>query len=280
MASSSPVLSLAGKTAVVTGGSQGIGRAISVLLAKQGANVVVNFSSNAEKAKEAVAAIQGEKHAGKAVAVQGDVSKGSDVVALFDKAEEAFGKVHIVVNCAGILLSNYPSIVDTTEAEWDKTQAVNSKGAFLVSREAARRIPANAGGRIVNITTTLVSTTSPGFAAYSASKAAVECLTKTLAKELRGKQITANCVAPGATETDMFFTGKAEAQIQASINASPFERLGKPDDIATVVLFVVSKEGEWLNAQVIRANGGTASASWERELFEGLRIDFLNEHAL
>jgi 3-oxoacyl-[acyl-carrier protein] reductase len=261
MASPSSVLSLAGKTAVVTGGSQGIGRAISVLLATQGANVVVNFSSNAEKAKEAVAAIRGEKHAGKAVAVQGDVSKGSDVVALFDKAEEAFGKVHIVVNCAGILLSNLPNVADTTEAEWDKTQAVNSKGAFLVSREAARRIPANAGGRIVNITTTVVSTLLPGYAAYSSSKAAVETLTKTLAKELRGKQITANCVAPGPVGTDLFFAGKTEAQIQMFSKASPLERLGQPDDIASIVLFLVSKEGEWLNAQVIRANGGIASAS-------------------
>ncbi|KAG0588417.1 hypothetical protein KC19_2G241200 [Ceratodon purpureus] len=257
----SSMLSLVGKTAVVTGGSKGIGRGISILLAKQGANVVVNFSSDVEKANEVVAAIRGEEKAGKVIAVQGNVGKASDVVALFDKAEEEFGKVHIVVNSAGVLLSNYPSLADTTEEEWDRIMGVNLKGAFLVSREAAKRIPENAGGRIVNITTTLVSTAFPGYAAYSASKAAVECFTKTLAKELRGKQITANCVAPGAVATDLFYAGKTEEQVQMNVKASPLERLGEPQDIASVVLFVVSNEGFWLNAQVIRANGGTASAS-------------------
>jgi 3-oxoacyl-[acyl-carrier protein] reductase len=234
-------LSLAGKTAVVTGGSQGIGRAISLLLAKHGANVVVNFSRNVEKANE--------------------VSKASAVKALFDKAEESFGKIHIVVNYAGIILTNFPSLAETTEEEWDWVAAVNTKGAFLVSREAAKRIPPGGGGRIVNITTTLVATTLPGNAAYTASNAAVESFTKTLAKELRGKQITANCVAPGATATDAFFAGRSAAMIETSVKMSPLERLGEPSDIANVVLFVVSDEGEWLNAQVIRPNGGTASAS-------------------
>jgi 3-oxoacyl-[acyl-carrier protein] reductase len=253
-------LSLAGKTAVVTGGSQGIGRAISLLLAKHGANVVVNFSRNVEKANEVVAEIElGAK--GKAVAVQADVSKASAVKALFDKAEESFGKIHIVVNSAGIILTNFPSLAETTEEEWDWVAAVNTKGAFLVSREAAKRIPPGGGGRIVNITTTLVATTLPGNAAYTASNAAVESFTKTLAKELRGKQITANCVAPGATATDAFFAGRSAAMIETSVKMSPLERLGEPSDIANVVLFVVSDEGEWLNAQVIRSNGGTASAS-------------------
>ena len=258
---SKAVLSLAGKTAVVTGGSQGIGREISITLAKHGANVVVNFSSNVEKANETIAAIEGEKGAGKAIVVQGNVSKASDVQALFDKAEEAFGKIHIVVNCAGVGLSNYPHVLSTTEEDWDKIMAVNLRGAFLVSKEAAKRIPPNAGGRIVNISTSLVGNCLPGYAAYTASKAAVEAFTITLAKELRGKQITANCVAPGAVATELFFAGKTEAMVQTNVKASPLERLGEPQDIARVVLFIVSNEGEWLNAQVIRVNGGTVSAT-------------------
>lgn len=254
----SDVLSLAGKTAVVTGGSQGIGRGISLLLAKHGANVVVNFSSNVDKANEVLAAVEREKLAGKAIVVQANVSKASEVAALFDKAEAAFGAVHIVVNSAGVVLSNCPSLAHTTEEEWDNVQAVNLKGAFLVSREAAKRIPPNAGGRIVNITSTLATSVLPGYAAYSASKAAVECFTKTLAMELRGKQITANCVAPGAVATDLFFAGKSEALVRAISKVSPLERLGEPQDIATVVLFVVSNEGQWVNAQVLRVNGGSA----------------------
>jgi 3-oxoacyl-[acyl-carrier protein] reductase len=176
-------LSLAGKTAVVTGGSEGIGRAISLLLAKHGTNVVVNFSRNVEKANEVVAKIElGAK--GKAVAVQVDVSKASAVKALFDKAEESFGKIHIIVNSVGIILTNFLSLAETTEEEWDWVAAVNTKGSFLVSREAAKRIPPGGGGRIVNIMTALVATTLSGNAAYTASNATVESFTKTLAQEL------------------------------------------------------------------------------------------------
>ncbi|KAG0570860.1 hypothetical protein M758_6G185200 [Ceratodon purpureus] len=253
------MLSLAGKTAVVTGGSQGIGREISLLLAKQGAKVVVNYASSAGKANEIVAEIEAGK--GTAIAVQADVSKGGSVKALFDAAEAAFGKVHIVVNCAGVILSNYPALANTTEDEWDNIYSVNTKGAFLVSREAANRIPPASGGRIVNITTSVVSSLIPNYAAYASSKAAVECFTLILAKELRGKQITANCVSPGPVATEFFLKGKTEAMIESFKKVPPLERLGEPMDIATVVLFVVSNEGSWLNAQVIRANGGSASAS-------------------
>ena len=252
------LLSLAGKTAVVTGGSQGIGREVSILFAKQGAKVVVNYSSNADKAKEVVTEIEAAK--GKAIAVQADVSKESSVKALFDKAEEAFGKIHIVVNCAGTILTNYPTLDNTTEEEWERIYSVNTKGAFLVSKEAANRIPPGSGGRIVNITTSIVSTLVPGYAAYASSKAAVECFTLILAKELRGKQITANCVSPGPVATEFFYKGKTEALIESFKKAGPLERLGKPEDISTVVLFVCSDEGSWLDAQVIRANGGIASS--------------------
>jgi len=252
------LLSLSGKTAIVTGGSQGMGRDISILFGKQGASVVVNYASNEAKAKEVVAIIEGSK--GKAIAVKADVSKGVDVKALFDQSEAAFGAPHIVVNCAGTILSDLPSVVNTTEEEWDKVYSVNTKGTFLVSKEAASRIPPASGGRIVNISTSVVSMLLPNYAAYGSSKAAVETFTLILAKELRGKQITANCVAPGPVATDFFLKGKKEAEIEMMKKMAPLERLGEPEDIASIVLFVVSSEGGWINAQVIRANGGSSSA--------------------
>jgi len=252
------MLSLTGKTAIVTGGSQGIGRDIALLLAKQGAKVVVNYASNDAKAEEALAAIEAAN--GTALLVKADVSKESDVKTLFDKAQAAFGPPHIVINSAGTMLATYPPLIDTTVEEWDHTYGVNTRGAFLVSKEAATRIPPASGGRIVNITTTIVSTLMPGYAAYASSKAAVETFTLILAKELRGKQITANCVSPGPVATDFFFKGKTEETIAMFKKMPPLERMGEPGDIANVVLFVVSEEGGWLNAQVIRANGGIASA--------------------
>lgn len=258
----SPILNLAGKTAIVTGGSQGIGRAISLALAKQGAKVVVNYSSNEKAAEEAVDLITKETGGeGNAIAVQGDVSSEAAMKTLFDKASEAFGKIHIVVNSAGMTLSNLPTVVNTSEAEWEKVFNVNTKGAFLVSKEAANRVQTGGGGRIVNVTTTVCATFLPGYAAYAASKAAVETFTKILAKELKGKRITCNCVAPGPVATKLFFAGKTEAMIENMSKMAPMERLGEPEDIARVVLFVVSDEGEWLNAQVIRANGGLAPST-------------------
>lgn len=248
---------LEGKTAVVTGGSQGIGRQISLDFAKQGASVVVNYSSNKQKADEVVSQIESEH--GKAIAVQGDVSSASAIKSLFDKAEETFGKVHIVVNCAGTLPHNYPTVATTSEEDWERVYAVNTKGTFLASKEAALRIPPGGGGRIVNISTTLVATLLPGYAAYASSKAAVETFTKILAKELRGTKITANCVAPGPVATDLFFRGKTEALIETLSKKAPLERLGEPEDIAAVVSFIVSPQGEWINGQVIRVNGGLAA---------------------
>lgn len=258
----SPILNLAGKTAIVTGGSQGIGRAISLAFAKRGAKVVLNYSSNAKAAEEAIDLITKETgREGNAIAVQADVSSEAAVKALFDKANEAFGAIHIVVNSAGMAFGHYPSLVNTTEAEWEKIFNVNTKGAFLVSREAANRVQSGGGGRILNITTTLCATLMPGYAAYAASKAAVETFTKIMAKELKGKRITCNCVAPGPVATELFFQGKTEAMIENIGKTNPLERLGKPEDIANTVLFIVSDEGEWLNAQVIRANGGLAPST-------------------
>jgi len=153
---------------------------------------------------------------------------------------------------------SYPPLVNTTAEEWDHIFSVNTKGMFLCSKEGALRIPSNADGRIINITTTIVAANTPGYSCYAASKAAVETFTMILAKELRGRQITANCVAPGPVATEFFYRGKSKEMIEQQSSAPPLERIGQPKEIADVVLFVASKEGGWLNAQVIRANGGLA----------------------
>ncbi|CAM6117722.1 unnamed protein product [Calypogeia fissa] len=244
---------LKGKVALVTGGSRGIGREIALALAGDGASVVLNYAGNEAAANEAVGLIKAL--GAKVIAVKGDVSKEADVVATFDKAVEAFGAVHIVMHMAGILLDNYPLIVNTTEEEWDRTFMINAKGAFLVCKEAAKRL--GPGGRIVATSTSVVGTLMPRYAAYSSSKGAVEVLAKTLAKELRGKRITVNCIAPGPVATEMFYKGKSQEQIDFMTKQPPLERLGEPRDISALALFLASDASEWVNGQVIRANGGT-----------------------
>ncbi|CAM6126639.1 unnamed protein product [Calypogeia fissa] len=244
---------LKGKVALVTGGSRGIGREIALALAGDGASVVLNYAGNEAAANEAVGLIKAT--GAKAIAVKGDVSKEADVVATFDKAVEAFGAVHIVMHMAGVLLDNYPLIVNTTEEEWDRTFTVNAKGAFLVCKEAAKRL--GPGGRIVATSSSLVGTLMPRYGAYSSSKGAVEVLAKTLAKELRGRRITVNCIAPGPVATEMFYKGKSQEQIDVLTKQPPLERLGEPKDIAALAVFLASDASEWVNGQVIRANGGT-----------------------
>lgn len=254
----SSVLSLRNKVAVVTGGSDGIGREIVLTFTRQGANVVFTYLSNEQKAKQ----LESEVEHGKAIAVKTDVSIESEVKSLFDRAEQAYGHIHIVVNNAGVNLhwgpEAYPPLINTSVEDWDHVFAVNTRGMFLCSKEAGLRIPSNSDGRIVNITTTIVAANTPGYSCYAASKAAVETFTKILAKELRGRQITANCVAPGPVATEFFWRGKSKEMIEQQCSAPPLERIGQPKEIADIVLFVASKEGQWLNAQVIRANGGLA----------------------
>ncbi|CAM6116213.1 unnamed protein product [Calypogeia fissa] len=244
---------LKGKVALVTGGSRGIGKEISIALASDGAAVVVNYAGNDSAATETVGLITST--GAKAIAVKGDISKSADVIAAFDKAVQTFGAVNIVVHVAGIGLDNYPSIVDTTEAEWDRIFATNAKGTFLVTKEAAKRL--GPGGRIITTSSSLTGFIRPGYGAYTATKAAVEVLTKTLAKELKGKRITVNCIAPGPVATEMFFQGKTQQVIDMMAKEPPLERLGEPKDIAAVIQFLASGESEWVNGQVIRINGGT-----------------------
>ncbi|XP_073005281.1 NADPH-dependent aldehyde reductase-like protein, chloroplastic [Typha latifolia] len=250
-------LPLAGRTAIVTGASRGIGRGIAAHLSSLGADLILGYSSNSAQADLLAADLNSSSSHVRAVSVKADVSDPAGVRTLFDRAESSFGRpAHILVACAGVLDPSYPSIADTDLEAWDSTFAVNARGAFLCCREAARRLERGGGGRIVAVTSTLVETATPGYGAYTASKAAVEAMVRTLAKELKGTRITANCVAPGAVATDMFFAGKSEEKVKKIAAGCAMGRIGETKDIAPVVGLVCKDEGEWVNGQVIRVNGG------------------------
>lgn len=238
------------RTAVVTGGSRGIGRAVSLQLARDGAAVVVNYARDTVAAEEAVSAITAA--GGRAVTARADVADEHAVAALFDRAEQEFGGVDVVVNCAGRLALS--PIADLDLAVLDAVHRTNIRGTFVVAQQAARRL--RAGGSFVAFSTSVVGTQFPAYGAYAASKAAVESITLILARELRGRDITVNTVAPGPTATDLFLEGKTPEQIDRLAKSPPLERLGTPEDIAGVVAFLTSPAGHWVNGQILRANGG------------------------
>ncbi|MDV7213363.1 SDR family oxidoreductase [Azotobacter beijerinckii] len=194
-------------------------------------------------------------HAGaSAIAVKADVSKVEDVRGLFATVEEKLGKIDVLVNNAGILKTM--PLAQTSDELFEQTFAINTQGVFNTLREAAARL--NDGGRIINLSSTTLALNLPGYAVYNGTKAAVEAFTRVFAKELRGRRITVNAVAPGPVATDLFLNGKTEEQIQTFAKMPPLERLGQPDDIAGVVAFLAGKDGAWVNGQVLRANGGVA----------------------
>lgn len=240
------------QVAIVTGASRGIGAAIAQRLAEDGYRIVVNYAANAAEAQRVVATLHATGHT--AIAVQADVSKADEVRAMFDTAERELGRVDVLVNNAGVLKTM--TLADTSDALFEQTFGVNVQGTFNTLREAARRM--NDGGRIVNFSTTVLAMKLPGYAVYSASKAAVEALGGVFAKELRGRRIRVNTVAPGPVATELFFTGKTQEQVDHFAKLPPLERLGEPGDIARIVSFLVSEESGWVNGQVLRANGGTA----------------------
>jgi 3-oxoacyl-[acyl-carrier protein] reductase len=239
------------KVALVTGASRGIGRTIALKLASDGYGVVVNYASDAEKADEVVAEIKRQQ--GRAISVRADVSCATDVKQLFDSTLKEFGRLDVVVNNAGVIL--YKPVAQTSEEEFDRVMDINVKGTFLVCREAANRM--NEGGRIINFSSSTTAMMLPTYATYCASKGAVEQLTHVLAKELGPKGISVNCVSPGPTETELFFTGKTPEMVQRLTAMSAFNRLGKPEDIAGVVAFLAGPDSGWITGQTIRANGGT-----------------------
>ncbi len=238
------------RVAVVTGGSRGIGRAVSRKLAGDGLAVVVGYVRDAASAEETVAAVT--EAGGRAVAVPADVAEEDEVAALFDRAEAEFGGVDVVVNAAARM--ELSPIADLDLAVLDALHRTNVRGAFVVARQAARRL--RAGGSFVAFSSSVVGTQFPAYGAYAASKGAVEAMTLILARELRGRDVTVNTVAPGPTATDMFLTGKTPEQVDRLAMTPPLERLGTPDDIAAVVAFLVGSAGHWVNGQVLRANGG------------------------
>ncbi len=238
------------KVALVTGASRGIGAAIAERLGREGFTVVVNYSGSADLAEALVRKI--EAAGGRALAAKADVSDAGAVQRMFDAAEAAFGGVDVLVNNAGIMaLSN---IADTDDASFDRQISVNLKGSFNTLREAAKRL--RTGGRIVNFSSSVVGLLQPGYGVYAATKAAVEALTSVLAKELRGRNITVNAVAPGPTATDLFLNGKSPELIDRLARLAPLERLGQPEDIAASVAFLAGPDGAWINGQTLRANGG------------------------
>jgi 3-oxoacyl-[acyl-carrier protein] reductase len=238
------------KSVIVTGSARGIGRAIALKLASDGYAVTVNYASNQKSADEVVATIV--QAGGRAIAVGGDVSQSDAVANLFDETEKAFGQIDALVNNAGIMVTKL--VAETDDATFDRTFATNVRGTFMTLREATKRM--SNGGRIVNFSTSATDLKLPGYATYCATKAAVEVYTSILAKELRGRNITVNSVAPGPVGTELFLEGKSPEQINHLAKLNPFERLGEPDDIARVVSFLLSPEAAWINGQTIRVNGG------------------------
>jgi 3-oxoacyl-[acyl-carrier protein] reductase len=239
-----------GRVAIVTGASRGIGAAIAERLAADGFAVLVNYAGNAAAAEAMVRGI--EERGGHALAVQGDVAEPAAARRLFDEAERAFGGVDVLVNNAGIM--TLATIAEADDAAFDRQIAVNLKGSFNTMREAAARL--RAGGRIINFSSSVVGLLQPTYGVYAATKAAVEAMTAVLAKELRGRSITVNAVAPGPTATDLFLKGKPPELVDRLAKMAPLERLGEPADIAAVVSFLAGPDGAWVNGQVLRANGG------------------------
>lgn len=238
------------KVAIVTGASRGIGAAIAERLAGDGFAVVVNYSASAGPAEALVGKIKAS--GGSALAVRADVADPASIRAMFDTAEKAFGGIDALINNAGIMA--LAKVADSDDAMLDRQIAVNLKGTFYGMREAARRM--RNGGGIVNFSTSVVGTKLETYSVYAATKAAVETLTAVLAKELRGRNITVNAVAPGPVSTELFLEGKSPELVERMAKMNPMERIGTPEDIASVVSFLLGPDGGWINGQVLRANGG------------------------
>jgi 3-oxoacyl-[acyl-carrier protein] reductase len=238
------------KVVLVTGASGGIGRVVAKRLASDGFAVAVHYAGNPAKAETVVTEVKGA--GGKAIAVQADVAKPADVERLFKQTLEAFGTIDVVVHSAGImpLLPIAGGDVET----FDKVITTNLRGTFVVLAQAAQHV--SSGGRIIAFSSSVIAKSFPTYGPYIASKAGVEGLVRVLANELRGRNITVNAVAPGQVETDLFLKGKSDARIDELKKMNPLERLGQPEDMANLVSFLAGPDGGWVNAQVLRANGG------------------------
>jgi 3-oxoacyl-[acyl-carrier protein] reductase len=240
------------QVAIVTGASRGIGAAVARRLASAGFAVAINYASSSKEAEALVAELSAQ--GAKAIAVRADVANAGEVRTMFEITEQQLGKIDVLVNNAGVLKT--VPLADTSDALYDQTFDINVRGTFNTLREAAGRM--NEGGRIVNFSSTTLALNMPGYAVYNATKAAVEAFTHVFAKELRGRHITVNAVAPGPIATSLFLDGKTEEQIRTFANMPPLQRLGQPEDIASLVSFLASADAGWVNGQILRANGGVA----------------------
>lgn len=240
------------KTALVTGAAGGIGQEVAKRLAADGFSILVNYTGDSRKANDVV---NGIKNAGgQAVAVKADIADEAEVASLFEGALAATGQMDVVVHCAGVL-ANFPIIRNDVKA-FDKVIAVNLRGTFLVLAQAAQHVAD--GGRIIALSSSVIAKSTPTYGAYIASKAGIEGMVRVLANELRGRNISVNAVAPGPVATPFFLEGKSEEVIAQMSKIAPIERLGEPIDIARTVSFLAGPDGGWINAQVIRPNGGFA----------------------
>jgi 3-oxoacyl-[acyl-carrier protein] reductase len=237
------------RIAVITGGSGGIGRVVAERLAADGMTIVVHYAGNPAPAEEVAKTIVGG--GGSAVTVQADVTEPQPVQEMFDAVEQQFGGVDVVVNTAGIMILS--PLLEMDLDDFDRMHRVNVRGTFIVSQQAARRL--RPGGALINFATTVRKLALPTYSAYAASKAAVEALTPILAKELRGRDVTVNAVAPGPTATPFFLDGKPQQVIEQMSKAAPLERLGEPGDTAEAVAFLAGP-ARWVNGQTIFVNGG------------------------
>ena len=237
------------KVILITGSSKGIGSATAKLLAAHGAKVVINYASSDKEASETLETIT--ENGGDAIAIKADVSKPEDVQALFDKTIAHYGKVDVLINCAGIM-KNKP-FQDIEQDDFTSQFDVNVRGVFNTMQRAYHDLSDN--GTILNFSSSTTKMMLPSYAIYSATKAAVEQMTRVVSQEI-GRGISVNCIAPGPTETDLFLEGKSADFIEQLKSKSPFNRLAQPEDIAKAVLFMVSDDSKWVSSQVLYTNGG------------------------
>jgi 3-oxoacyl-[acyl-carrier protein] reductase len=246
------MITLIDKVILVTGASRGIGAMIAFKLAGAGAKVIVNYASGKDAADQAVEQIIND--GGDAIALQADVSKAKDVEKLFDAAIAHYGKIDVLVNNAGIMITKL--IKDTTDEDFTRQFDINVRGTFNTMREAATRLADK--GSVINFSTSVNRIMLPTYGTYVATKAAVEQLTRVFSKEVGARGINVNSVSPGPTNTELFTKGKPQEVIDRLASLSAFNRIGEPEDIAQIVLFLASDEAKWISAQNIGSNGGMA----------------------